>query len=914
MTNTRPGVTAVTALALLLAGSAGLRAQSVTLDFAPPDMVVTPICVARVPDSELLAEWGAWDGKALPDRDIGLINRDLRRLAEIDPVAWDPTIQRIIELLPDFSPSFTEDNVLLAQINQMIELGQLQELRATGLVQQLLDRGEENSPRMLGALSEFLTEGIGIDRNRALGTELLMSAGYGGNADALLTLSHLAVAGNAPDGWDVHPELAVTMAFGSLVGQIDPLICDRIARIAREFSNGGVVSVDHDMAVRWYRFAADLGDPISAWRVAEYELQSELVTKDNDLLLTYLKKASDGQLPYAQVALGRVYEAGALLGVDLERAQNLYEAAADAGDRAGLIRLSGFLEAQLPRRPTLKSTFMDTLVRLENLENPPPWVFAKRAALILDEQGRWSGQAEARPLLERGAAMGDPAATFMLARLDMADARTDGEFYEVVDILIQAVIAEGDAAPTANLQAAFVCKAPGAPLLDQASYWAKAEAAIGSLSFEFTDVALKEMAENPDPLEMAALQTQALYGRATPLANLLAVLERDGSPASEIAFWTALAEQSAPVATARAELALADAATPAAREAALDQFRAAFALGDKGAALKLSKALLTDPVEAAMTEAAALLVTLARQGNGEAMALLPDADPATYPNPRAVFEAFSGQIDTRGDFMALMLAMPFLPDAATREVYHKRAIAVMSCTFSEALAFAHVMRKADDRDAARGWLAIAEHLAADVGWQIVKLGDGYRTLSDDDSDAQALALYEKAFELGDRTSVYRLLRVHGDPKQPAYDQDRIVSLYGDLVARSTANEIPAVLNQIAAKDAPLRRAIEAQLDIDQLYADAAAAGNPAAMREHARRLRGSAVSRAEIETSTDWLVKASDNGDVPAMVMLAQSYAMGVGVPASNEKARDWLIKAAEAGDPAAIDMVKLFTFDTGTN
>lgn len=914
MTNTRPGVTAATALALLLAGSAGLRAQSVTLDFAPPDMVVTPICVARVPDSELLAEWGAWDGKALPDRDIGLINRDLRRLAEIDPVAWDPTIQRIIELLPNFSPSFTEDNVLLARINQMIELGQLQELRATGLVQELLDRGEENSPRMLSALSEFLTEGIGIDRDRDLGTELLMAAGYGGNADALLTLSHLAVAGNAPDGWDVHPELAVTMAFGSLVGQIDPLICDRIARIAREYSNGGVVSVDHDMAVRWYQFAADLGDPISAWRVAEYELQSELVTKDNDVLLTYLKKASDGQLPYAQVALGRVYEAGALLPVDLERAQNLYEAAADAGDRAGLIRLSGFLEAQLPRRPTLKSIFMDTLVRLENIENPPPWVFAKRASLILHQQGRWSGQAEARPLLERGAALGDPAATFMLARLDMADARNDAEFYEVIDILIQAVITEGDAAPTANLQAAFICKAPGAPLLDEAAYWANAEAAIGSSSFEFTDVALKELAEDPDPLDMAALQTQALYGRATPLANLLAVLERDGSPASEIAFWTALAERSAPVVTARAELALADAATPAARTAALDQFRAAFDAGDEDAALKLVKALLTDPSDAASTEAAMLLVTLARLGNGEAMALLPDADAEAYPNPRAVFEAFAGQIDARGDFMALMLAIPFLTDAATRDAYHKRAIAVMNCTFSEALAYANVMGKADDSEAARRWLSIADHLAADVGWQIVKLGDAFRMLSDGDSDAEALALYEKAYALGNRTSVYRLLRIHGDPKQPAYDQAQVVSLYGDLLARSAANEIPAVLSQIAGKDAPLRLAIEAQLNVDQLYADAAASGNPVGMREHARRLRTSAVSLAEIEISTDWLLKASNNGDVPAMVLLAQSYAMGVGVPRSTEKARSWLVKAADAGDPAAIDMVKLFSFDAGTN
>lgn len=56
--------------------------------------------------------------------------------------------------------------------------------------------------------------------------------------------------------------------------------------------------------------------------MAEYHLQSELVTKDNDVLLTCLTKAANGNLPYAQGALG-CYEAGALVPTDLERAQTL---------------------------------------------------------------------------------------------------------------------------------------------------------------------------------------------------------------------------------------------------------------------------------------------------------------------------------------------------------------------------------------------------------------------------------------------------------------------------------------------------------------------------------------------------------------------------------------------------------------
>lgn len=911
---TRPAASLLSALALVLAQSASITAQTLPLDFEPPEMVAAPVCVPRLSDAELVAEWGAWDKVKLPARDIGLINRDLRRLAEINPLAWDDTIQRAIALLPAVSPSFTEDHVTLARIEHLIALGQVQELRSEGLVQRLLDRGEENSPRMLNALAEFLNEGIGIDRDTARGAEMLMAAGYGGNADALLTLSRLAVAGNAPEGWDINPQLAVTMAFGSLVGQIDPLICDRIARIAREFSSGEVVSVDHDLAMRWYRFAADLGDPIAAWRVAEYQLQSELVTKDNAVLITYLTKAADGNLPYAQVTLGRIYEAGALVPLDLAKAQALYEAAAADEDRAGLIRLSGFLEAQLPRNPGVEAAFVDTLVRLQALQDPPAWAFAKHASQILATKGRWTGQPAARLLLERGAAQEDTAAIVMLAQMDFGAGRTEAAFYLAVDHMIHAVSVLGEAAPTANLQAAFLCKSPTAPLVEQAAYWARAEAAIGSSSFEFSNAALAELADNPDPLAMAALQTQALYGRATPLANLLAVLERNGSPASEVAFWTAYSGRFANVATARAALALTQAETAPARAAAVDQFRAATASGDSGAPIKLASVLLEGATDATLAEALALLLPLAETGNGEAMALLLLADPVAFPTLRAVYDRYAAQIEQGGDFPALMLALPFLTDDTQRTLYQGRAITAMHCTFAETTAFAAAMAALGNLPEARRWLTISSHLAGQDSWQIVELADSFRSLLGAEGEAQALVLYEQAYALGNRTAVQRLLRLASDNKKEGYDAQRVVSLYTDLVARSTASQLPAVLQEVGRKDPALRMAIEARLDLDMLYAQAAQAGNPVAMREHATRLRAKAITRDEIEISTRWLINASDGGDVAAMVLLSQAYSMGVGVPASVESARGWLQKAADAGDPTAIGMVKLFTVDTGTN
>lgn len=914
MTTYLSGASLSAAVALLFVQTADLAAQTLPLTFEPPEMQVDPVCVARASDEDLIAEWGAWDGVALPERDVGLINRDIRRLAEIDPVVWDETIQRVIALLPGVSRSFSPEHVILARIDQMIALGQLQELKSEGLVQQLLDRGDQNSPKMLNALAGFMNEGIGIDRDSVLGAEFLMAAGYGGNADALLTLSRLSVTGEAPEGWNVNPELAVTMAFGSLIGQIDPLICDRIARIAREYSSGEVVTTDHDLAVRWYRFAADLGDPIAAWRVAEYELQSELVTKDNDVLITYLTKAADGNLPYAQVALGRIYEAGALVPIDIAKARALYEAAAADEDRAGLIRLSGFLEAQLHNDPSVEPAFLATLDRISRLESAPSWVFAKLAARILEDQGRWLGQDSARALLQKGAALDDPAAIMMLAQIDFGAARTEAAFYTTVDNLIHAVTTLGEAAPTADLQAAFLCKAPNAPILEQAAYWAEAEAAIGSSSSQFSLSALEQLADNPDPLAMAALQTQALYGRATPLANLLAVLERNGSPDSEVAFWTGYANRFSSVATARAALSLDQATTRTARATALDKFRAAHAAGDNGAALKLAKALLVEGNDAARIEAVALLVPLAASGNGEAMSLLPVADPVTYRTVRAVFDAFSTQINERGDFLALMLAMPFLTDPAEREIYRGRAITAMQCAFPDALAFAAAVSAEGDVEEARRWLTIATHLVGQDGWEIVELGDSFRNLLGREGEATAREYFEQAYVLGNRTAVLRLLRIHGNPATEDYDRDRIVTLYTDLVMLSDPSQVSVVLDDLSQKDAALRLAVEARLDLDALYANAAAAGNPAAMREHAHRLQVAAVTVEDLAVSTDWLVKASEAGDAPAMVMLAQAYSMGVGVPASIEEARRWLVKAADAGDPTAIDMVKLFTVGQGTN
>lgn len=904
MTFFRPASVAL----LLFAATSGHAetTQTLTLDFAPPDMAVQPICQARAPDAELIATWGGWDGKTLPDRPTSLIARDLRRLAEMDAVRWDPTIQKMILAMAKASPKFTADDVLLAQIGQMIATGQLKALTQAGLVQKLLDRGEANSPRMQFELSGLLTEGTGIAKDPAKGTELLIAAGYGGNPDALLALSQLSVTGQAPADWDISPDLAVTMAFGALVGQMDPLICDRIARIAREYTSGKVVTVDDALALRWYRFAADLGDPISAWRVVEYQLRSELVAKDNGVLLTYLKKASDAGLPYAMVTLGRLLEVGALIPHDNEAAKALYEKAAKLGDRTALVRLSGSLERQMEADPSLRATYQDTLQRLTALPDAPGWAFAKRAAMILEEQGRWKGEAEALPLWQEAAKRDDPGALRVLAERDLGRAHTDVAFYAAVDPLIQMVSNLGEVAPATDVKEAFLCKAPHAPQVRDVAYWAGVETSIGSTSVDVTPAMLADLKAKRDPLAMAALQTQALLGRSKPLANMLALLKDTDAAPSAQQFWTTFATGFSEVTTASADLALERAQTPAQRAQALALYAKAIAQGDKTAALKLASALLENPSLANRTKALDLLVPLAKAGRGQAMTLLQIADPVRYPDAKAVYTEFAAAIAAGGDFSALMLAMPFLTDPAERELYRAHAIEVMGCAFPEAIAFAGVSTGPDQADEARRWLAVATDLAGQDPWQMVVLGDAQRAALGAEGLPTAVALYEKSSDLGNKTAVQRLVKLYGIRGEPGYDAARAAKLYGALIALSDPATIPQLLAELTRRDPALAVTVSTSLDLDAMYQKAAEAGNPAGMREYARRLREVAQKPEELATATDWLIRASEAGDAKAMVMLSQAYALGVGIPPSLDLAHSWLQRAADAGDPTALDLVNL--------
>ncbi len=129
---------------------------------------------------------------------------------------------------------------------------------------------------------------------------------------------------------------------------------------------------DQNLSMAWYRFAADLGDTAAAWEVAELNLLSEKVEKDNDVLLKYLKKAADGGNMAAILEMGRLYGEGALVPRDRQKAFAYFKQAEAAGNQAGIIRQAQLLEQTRETSSADAAAYEELLRKLITRNDPPP--------------------------------------------------------------------------------------------------------------------------------------------------------------------------------------------------------------------------------------------------------------------------------------------------------------------------------------------------------------------------------------------------------------------------------------------------------------------------------------------------------------------------------------------------------------
>ena len=315
---------------------------------------------------------------------------DAQRLRDIDAGKYFDLVERMLAAADKVDPPKPAD-ALVDQINLYLKAGRVTDLAQESLPAQL-QADADLTPNAMYVLGGHYLDGLAVAKNTSLGLQYLERSALAGNADALLDLAKMTLDGAAVPGWRLQPSLAVMTAFGDLVGKLDPAICGRVERIAREYAHGDIVAQDYDVSEKWYELAADLGDASAAWKVASMNLVSEQITKDNAVLIKCMAMAADGGVRVgSSFELGKIYQAGALVPADPNKAEHYLAMAEAAGDRDGLIALTSFLESKL-NDPSVRQRYDDALAQLVTLDGAPGWAYTK-----LSLRRSWTNNKDAGP-------------------------------------------------------------------------------------------------------------------------------------------------------------------------------------------------------------------------------------------------------------------------------------------------------------------------------------------------------------------------------------------------------------------------------------------------------------------------------------------------------------------------------------
>ena len=889
-----------------IAVSAGLPAlaEPIEVTFTPPDMEAQDLCLPRPPDHVVAARWSDWDGAELTEPSNALVRRDLRLLRQADAERWFDTIERAQALLAERSEAYDEADRLRDRLSLLTAAGHTDQIVEEGLAQALVDLAPQASGSVKETAAEILTNGRGgVARDEAAALALLRSAAYEGHPNAIIALAAMTAAGTEVPDWTIAPDVAVTMAFGGKIGDADPLVCDRINQIASYYRKGDVVAADHDLAEEWYRFSASLGDFNAAWQVARYHLDAEYIDKDNDVLMAHLRQAAEGKLTFAMTELAQVLQRGALADQDTARATGLYEEAAALGDLTAYTRLANMARDNGTGSPEDLQRQVEVLTAITELPDPPAWAFLQLGDAILERDGRWAGEAETRALIDRALEIepGNGAAILRDARLRLRYLETEAEFTQVTSDLRSMVRANGRTEFMQALQRAFHCRAPHAPLTDKAGFWNETEGFSGDMTITSEDLEGIAISADETPIILAQLQSQAINDRSRSLANLM---RHSGGAEDDLARLLNMSLRNGqPVYSARGQAAL----RSGDRDAARAFFEQAVASEEEGAAIDLAR-LYADPGirDERREDIIRLATAAARQGNGRAIELLIEVDPAM--DAAAAWETFAADIERTGDAQALTFALHHLSDAERIADYIGRIRAVIPCHGMDAIRMADAMTDLGRPDDARHWLDVAQSTATGVDWELVAAGDAVLANAAlyDDPQGRALDLYRASAELGYPLGFRKLLamRKEGRAEIP---MDEAVRLWTDYIGVTPVEDMASALELLRFSDDALRRAVNERIDVRGLYETAAADGNPSAQLELAKILRD-AEGAASVHRYAELLQASAEQGQDEAMMLLSEAYAYGIGVPADNDLSRSWLERAAEAGNSIAQGRVGLLS------
>jgi TPR repeat protein len=901
---TRGSTSLLAALGLFTCLVAPAAAAPVDITFLPPDIPAQEICLPKKADSDVVARWSSWDGSPLTEGNPDEIMRDARRLRDLGASRNFDLAMQIIDAVSAMKGVKIPDTTI-DRIGLYLGAGKIPQLKQAGLIEKLEANDAALAPKALNLLGDIYLDGTLGQKDAKKGLRYLVRAATGGNADALLRLAALNVAGQQVEGWTLDPKLATTMAFGALVGKLDPEICDRIGRIAREYSKGEVVAQNYEISEKWQRLAADLGDGNAAWKVAQLHLASENITKDNDALLKYLKLAANRGVAGAQVELGKLYEFGTLLDEDAKQAESWYAKAAELGNRNALFRLATMFERDAAD-PAMLTSYHDALSRLSHMPQAPGWAFSKLADLTLEQKGRWAGEEEARALLEKAVALGDSDAAQELAVILLRHRDDPGVFERATELLSYAVETGGKIDAMTELRQAYLCRAPAGVELRLAGYWQNQESAAGNSTRFMTPDDVSALSPDQTPLELARLQTHALYGRPNSVAYYLDFLEKNGASPEMIAFWKARIDAVPETVDAVARFSLSEQPSQEAAERSLAALKDANEAGLSRAPVDLADVLLNfypnDPDR--RQEAIAYLEEAAETGNGDAILRLLPIFQENGLGAEDLFARYANAIEARGDADALVFAANVTHDLTKRRDYLFRAASVVDCTFENTIKLAGAFVATSDDAETEHWLQVSLQLAGKDGWRHVAVADRYMAMGGEKRAKVAIGLYEHGVELGDDTAVGRLVKIYADPDGQDYAPTKAIAMFKRMVETAKVDDLGNIRSKIDKAPTAIRTALAQEIDWRARYAAAASSNDPIAMRELGLYLRQTGKSAQDAADASQWFRRAAEGGDVAAMVELAKSYAMGLGLSPSYKEARLWLEDAAGKGNLEASQLL----------
>ncbi|QQM31302.1 sel1 repeat family protein [Martelella lutilitoris] len=905
----RIAIASLLSAVIFAAGLSTAYAEKPAIDFRPPDIQPAKVCAQRKSDDMLKLQWSSWDGERLPPgieyRDL---DAELARLRNIDANKYFDTIKKAYNLRAKVDPYYNRTAYLLDMISLYVKAERFADLRETGFVAELEATGPAASAATVNFLGDLYLEGRAVPQNEQRGLQRKLQAAYNGNPNAVLDLAERTAMGQSVPGWDMPPKLAFTLGFSSLLGNLDSGICERVRRIARAFETGEVIAQDHALAEEWYRFAAELGDPEAAWKAARYQLSGDGLAQDDTLLMRYLTQAYEAGIVPARLAMGSLYEQGRLLTQDPVAAMRIYDALAADGSEDGLIAAIRLQERQGIVTEEDKQKYRERLVKLARFPDAPGWPFSRLGTMLQDESGLFAQESARENLFQEAAKRDDPEGKLQLGRLYLQ--RGDEADRQKAIALFEDLVAEdGKSLAIDDLRNALLCRAPDGPDTDR---WAPWQALDPDNLPELPDHIEAEDLAKPEIADaLARLQAAALGGSGQAAGRLTTILS-ELKPAqfqNIVAHWRAMMTVSAGGEASVLQAAYTAAPDDASRTAIFDALKALADGGEPYAKTALAEIYLADvPADEVIDDetlekATALIEAVGGSVKGSSLWRLDDAYRAAGKKQFQPSDAMLAEIARVGDFEAMLFAAARSADEETANFYYDRALSIMPCDLNALARKARYALDAGRPDDALNALDAALALSPEQAWQQVKLADIYLALGSIDDRKEAYDLYVAAFRQGYEPAVWRLLDWFSSGDGPFYDE----ALHEEVLLHQLRNAGPAELYSVVAKLKSAPKSVFdnvlAKFDLKDAYRGAAIAGEPVAMRELSKLLMqdGSAPDEA-----AKWLTGAATAGDPEAMLMLAQSYAFGLGVEPSAEKARQWLQAAASAGDETAVTLLSI--------